>query len=230
MRSYLEKLELRFYTELEALLSTRKNDVHSALELSQRYLIDLKNEIIDRGFKKPEDEISCFKLTKPKLQAEVIYFRGILMTQQNLPIGPNEIKVNYLNNHLARFHLFFEENQELIRYCRSELTFLDTHFFIRQNAQAHRTYEMDFSEVDFRWSTGYDIILAKCLAFEKLEYQIKHELFRIQHLEETQFNPTITQSNPKKQLQWTESEGAVSKLHLYGNLALKILKNGQKSE
>lgn len=226
MKAYLEKLEFNFYSELQNILEAKNNNIRSALELSQRYLIDLKNEIINRGFKKPQDEIDCFKSIKPKLHSEVIYFRGILIAQQNLPLGSNEIKINYLNNHLARFHVFFEENKEFIRYSRSELTFLDDHFFIREKAQTHRTYEDDFAEVDFRWNTGYDIILAKCMAFEKLEHQIMHELFRIQHMEETEFTPIIPQTNSKKVLKWTESKTSLVEL-IYALHSASALNNGQ---
>jgi hypothetical protein len=226
MKAFLEKLEFNFYSELQTLLETPKNNIRSAVELSRKCLIDLKNEIIDRGFKTPQDEIDCFKITKPKLHSELIYFRGILIAQQNLPLGSNEIKVNYLNNHLARFHVFFEENKDFIRYSRSELTFLDDHFFIREKAQAHRTYEDDFAEVDFRWNTGYDIILAKCMAFEKLEHQIMHELFRIDHMEEITFNPIIPQHNPKKMLKWTESKTSLVEL-IYALHSVNAVNNGQ---
>lgn len=226
MKVFLEKLEFNFYSELQTLLEAQKNSAHSAVELSRKYLIDLKNEIINRGFKNAQDEIDCFKVTKPKLHAELIYFRGILVAQQNLPLGSDKIKKNYLNGHLGRFHVFFEENKEFIRYNRSESTHLDDHFFIRENARVHRNDEVDFSEVDFRWNTGYDLIWAKCLAFEKLEYQIRQELFRISHMEETIFNPIIPQTTPKKILKWTESKTALVEL-IYALHSARALNNGQ---
>lgn len=226
MKAYLEKLEYNFYNELQVLLETQKNSVRLALELSRKYLIDLKNEIINKGFKNPQEEIDCFKLTKPRLHAELIYFRGILVAQQNLPIGSDEIKKNYLNDHLIRFHLFFEENKEFILYNRSESTHLDGHFFIRENARAHKNNEVDFSEVDFRWNTGYDLILAKCLAFEKLEHQIRRELFRINHMEETDFNPIVSPPNPKRLLKWSESKTSLVEL-IYALHSVGALNNGQ---
>jgi hypothetical protein len=226
MMAYLEKLEYNFYNDLQVLLETQKNNTRSALELSRKYLIELKNEIIDRGFRNSQDEIACFKVTKPKLHAELIYFRGILIAQQNLPIGSDEIKKSYLNDHLARFFIFFEENKEFIRYYRSEASHLDEQFFIREKAQLNKEYEVDFSEVDFRWNTGYDLILAKCLAFEKLEHQIRQELFRISHMEESIFNPILPQTSSKKVLKWTESKTALVEL-IYALHSAGALNNGQ---
>jgi hypothetical protein len=225
MKAFLDKLEFNFYNELET-LQTQKNITRSAFDLSKKYLIELKNEIINKGFRNSQEEINCFKITKPKLQAELIYFRGILVAQQNFPFGSDETKKNYLNDYLARFHMFFEENKEFILYSRSESIYLDNQFFIRKNAQIHKDNEVDFSEVDFRWNTGYDIILAKCLAFGKLENQIRHELFRISHMEETIFNPIIPKSNSKKKLKWTESKSALVEL-IYALHSLGAVNNGQ---
>lgn len=226
MKAYLEKLEYNFYSDLQVLLETQKNNTRSALELSRKYLVELKNEIIDQGFRNPQDEIDCFKSTKPKLHSELIYFRGILIAQQNLPIGSDEIKKTYLNDHLARFYIFFEENKEFIRYYRSEASHLDDQFFTREKAQLNKEYEVDFSEVDFRWNTGYDLILAKCLAFEKLEHQIRQELFRISHMEESIFNPILPQTNAKRILKWTESKTALVEL-IYALHSTGALNNGQ---
>jgi hypothetical protein len=227
MKAFLEKLEFKFYSELQILLEeTQKNNIRLAIELCRRYLIEIKNEIINKGFKNPQDEIDCFKITKPKLHSELIYFRGILIAQHNLPLGSNKIKKNYLNDHLARFHMFFEENKEFIRYNRSESIYLDDQFFIRENARVYKGHEMDFSEVDFRWNTGYDLIVAKCLEFEKLEHQIRQELFRIDHMEETIFNPIIPQNNHKKLLKWTESKTALVEL-IYALHSVGALNNGQ---
>ncbi|WP_300667074.1 RteC domain-containing protein [Fluviicola sp.] len=226
MKAFLEKLESNFNSELQTILETHKNNTRSALDLSRKYLIDLKNEIINRGFRNSQDEINCFKVTKPKLHAELIYFRGVLIAQQNLPLGSDKIKKNYLNDHLARFHVFFEENKEFIRYSRSESTYMDDHFFIRENARAYENDGVDFAEVDFRWNTGYDLILAKCLAFEKLEHQIRNELFRISHMEETILNPIVPQTNPKKILKWTESKTALVEL-IYALHSVGALNNGQ---
>ncbi|MDF3029362.1 MAG: Tetracycline regulation of excision, RteC [Fluviicola sp.] len=227
MKAFLEKLEFNFYSELQTLLEKpEKTNIRSAVELSRKYLVDLKSEIINRGFRKPQDEIDCFKITKPKLHAELIYFRGILVAQQNIPLGSDEIKKSYLNDHLARYFIFFEENKEFIRYYRSEANHLDDQFFIREKAQLTKEYEVDFSEVDFRWNTGYDLILAKCLAFEKLEHQIRQELFRISHMEETSFNPIIPQANHKKVLQWTDSKTDLVEL-IYALHSVGALNNGQ---
>lgn len=227
MKAFLEKLEYTFYSELQILLDERKkNNIRLAIELCRKHLIELKNEIISRGFRNPQDEIDCFKMTKPKLHSELIYFRGILVAQQNLPFGSNKIKKNYLNDHLDRFHLFFEENKAFILYNRSESIYLDDQFFIRENARVYKDNELDFSEVDFRWNTGYDLIMAKCLAFEKLEHQIRQELIRIDHMEETIFTPIIPQSTPKKTLKWTESKTALVEL-IYALHSVGAINNGQ---
>lgn len=224
MKDFLEKLEFNFYSELEN-LQTQENNPNSSLELCRKYLADLKNEIINRGFNNPKDEIDCFKITKPKLHAELLYFRSIIMLHLNLPLGSDEIKKNYLNNHLIRFHLFFEENKEFILYYRSGSTYLDEHFFIRKNARVPKNSDEGFSEVDFRWNTGHDITLAKYLAFEKLERQIRHELHSINNLGEVTFPPPISRNTPEKTLKWTESKTALVEL-IYALHSVCAVNNG----
>jgi hypothetical protein len=221
----LEKLEFNFYSELETLQS-QENNTNSSLELCRKYFDDLKNEILNKRFKNPQDEIDCFKITKPKLHAELLYFKGIITAQRNLPMGSNEVKKNYLNDHLVRFYLFFEENKEFILYNRSESTHLDKCFFIRKNAKAYKNNEAAFIEVDFRWNTGYDLILAKYLAYEKLEQQIRYELLRINDLNEVTFNPIIPQITSKKKLRWTESKTDLVEL-IYALHSIGAINNGQ---
>lgn len=228
MKAFLQKLESNFYNELQAILNsgTPENNTRPALELSRKYLVDLKNEIMDRGFQNPQDEITCFKLTKPKLQAELIYYRGILIAQQNFPLGSDEKKICYLNEYLNRFHLFFEENKEFIRYSRSESTNLDHQFFMRENARLNKDYEVDFAAVDFRWNTGYDIVLAKCLAFEKLENRIRIELFRITHSDQVLIDLSASGNKSKKTLKWTESKASLVEL-IYALHSVGVFNNRQ---
>ncbi|WP_343635829.1 RteC domain-containing protein [Fluviicola sp.] len=229
MKAFLEKLEYNFYNELQTILDTgtKENNLRPALELSRKYLVDLKNEIMSRGFQNHQDEITCFKLTKPKLQAELIYYRGILIAQQDFPLGSDEKKIGYLNEYLNRFHLFFEENREFIRYSRSESTDLDHQFFIRENAMAmHKDYEVDFSAVDFSWNTGYDLVLAKSIAFEKLENRIKIELFRITNSDQVLLDLNSVSNNSKKVLKWTDSKTSLVEL-IYALHSVGVLNNGQ---
>lgn len=228
MKAFLERLEFNFYNELQSILETgtKENNLRPALELSRKYLDHLKNEIIDRGFQNTRDEITCFKSTKPKLQAELIYYRGILIAQQDFPLGSDEKKIVYLNDFLNRFHLFFEENKEFIRYSRSESTDLDHRFFIRENARLNKDYEVDFAAVDFRWNTGYDVILAKCMAFEKLENRIRIELFRITNSEQVLLDLNSQESNSKKVLRWTDSKASLVEL-IYALHSVGALNNAQ---
>ena len=220
MKTDLKKLESDFNSELQILLNNSNNN-YLALELSQRYLHHIKSHIIESNFEVPQEEINCFKEIKPKLHSKLIYFKELLSIQQNLPLGSNEQKINYLNNHLNRFYLFFEENKSFIKYIRSELTNLDDQFFIRKNILSNQSYDINATEIDIRWNTGYDIILARYMAFEKLEVEINLRLYQI-----NQSSYLSVQTTPKKRLHWTESKTSLVEL-IYALHATGSLNNGQ---
>lgn len=225
MKNDLKKLESNFYNELQLLLKT-PNNMRSAFELCKRYFTELKSKIIEKNFKNLQDEIDCFKTIKPKLHAELIYFKEMFGIQQNLPLGSDQIKINYLNNYFTHFNLFFEENKTFIQYVRSGSIDLDNQFFIRRNRLSYQNYTIDFIGVDFRWNTGYDIILAKYLAFEKLEQEIKYKLSLIHQTNEKDFHSGLPQINLKKQLHWTESKTSLVEL-IYALHSVGTFNNGQ---
>ena len=213
MKAFFEKLEHSFKNELSTTLEQiTEHRTRIALELSQKFLEQIKKATIEEGFKSNDEEIEFFRELKPRLHAQVFYFKTLLAAEQNFPIGTNKIKKQFLNNHLERFHFFFEENKEFIRYYRSGETHLDPNFFVRQNARMHKNLENDFTEIDFRWNTGYDLILAKCMAYEKLECHIKNELSRIKKNDDSLNSPFSHFNNQKSKLKWTDSKTALVEL------------------
>ncbi|AEA43681.1 RteC domain-containing protein [Fluviicola taffensis] len=213
MKAFFEKLELIFTTELSTTIeNTAENRTIVALELSQKFLRQIKKELVDAKFSIEVDEIEFFRELKPRMHAQVYYFKSLLSAEQNFPIGTDKIKKQFLNKHLERFHIFFEENKDFIRYYRSGQTHLDSVYFVRQNAHLHKNMEHDFSEIDFRWNTGYDLILAKCMAYEKLELHIKNELARIEKYDDIMASPFNSFVAPKSKLKWTDSKTALVEL------------------
>lgn len=213
MKAFFERLEHSFINELTTTLEqTTEHRTKAALELSQHFLNKIKSTTIQDGFPSEKEEIEFFRELKPRIHAQVFYFKALLSAEQNFPIGTNKIKKQFLNKHLERFHFFFEENKEFIRYYRSGETHLDANFFIRENARLHKNLELDFSEIDFRWNTGYDLILAKCLAYEKLECHIKNELARMEQYDDIMYSSFNQFNKPKSKLKWTDSKTALVEL------------------
>jgi hypothetical protein len=216
MKDYFQKLDIIYQLELLEIVKTKSDSVNrKALDLSQDYYLKLKEFVKQNQFNCETEEINYFKNIKPKVHSQIIYFRKIIQINSNLPIGSIETKKQYYTTHLLAMTAFYEENKEIILYYRSFKTNLDGNFFIRKNAFLHRNLEFEFIEVDYDQCTGYDLIIAKLLALEKLEKYVCFQLLHVDSIDQLTFLPESKDfSIPAfiSELQWTDSKIALVEL------------------
>lgn len=213
MLEYFRKLDTTYQIELKEIVKTQQNFANrKALELSLIYYQKMKEFVKSKGFKNDEEEINYFKNIKPKLQSQVIYFKKIIQIQSNVPIGSVDTKKEFYSSYLLTMTAYHEENKEIIRYYRSFKTNLDINFFIRKNAILHRGLEPELSEVDYDQCTGYDLVIAKFIALEKLERYVRFQLMNIDSLDPQAFLPedyNFSEQAFVPELVWTETKIAL---------------------
>lgn len=213
MKEYFQELDFNYQNELREIVKKQQNEVNkNALELSQIYYHKLKEYVKLNNFTSEADEINYFKNIKPKLQSQIIYFNKIIQIQSNIPIGCIETKKDYYSSHLKSMTGFYEDNRAVILYYRSFNTNLDCNFFIRKNACLHRDLEPEFAEVDFDQCTGYDLIIAKFMALEKLQHYIRLQIVNIDSLDPLTFLPGIYDNSAQSfvpEIEWSETKIAL---------------------
>ena len=236
MKTYFQTHDANYRDELRVIeksLSASGNE--NALELSRKYYKELTEFVQINDFVCEAEEINYFKNIKPKFQSQIIYFQRVIKIRASIPIGSIETKRNYYSSVLQTLTVFFQEHSEIIHYYRARNTSLDVNFFIRKNAVLHKPLEPEFSEIDFNQCTGYDLIISKFIAFEKLEHYVQVQLKNVDTLDaHSPSSGIIDLSAPKfeREVAWTDSKTAlIEAIHIFkvagvfnhGNVDMKTL-------
>lgn len=220
MNDYFQNLEITYQNELRDVIKSQCFSANKiALDLTLKYYLKMKQFVELNDFDCDSEEIFYFKYTKPKLHSQVFFFRRIIQIQSLLPMGSVETKKEYYSSHLQIITAFHEEHKEIIHYYRSHETKLDPNFFIRKNACLHRELESEFADVDYGKCTGYDVILAKFIAYEKLEHYVRIQMMNIDSIEPLNFLPGFQEHSSqalKPELKWSLSKIAlIEVLHVF---------------
>lgn len=207
---FSESLEAKMKQELDSLSSDQDEiiKVGKTLTFIRELISELKTFARNYKFQNQTEEIKFFKEIKPVFLSQYFYYKKVFAIR--LFDSFKDVKSRQVNYYhvLQRLEGYVKKNLEFYEYCMSDNTFMDTHYFTRQNKN-HKSLERDES-----FSTGYDTKLAKVLANELLK---KHILSALQksHAEINE-GPTLT---------WTESKASLIEL-VYALHSAKVFNQG----
>ena len=103
----------------------------------------LQKLVINQGFKTLKAEIHFFKHIKPQVFSKLIYYVKRINIESKRPRSRSKKQLKYLNNHIDKLQIYFNDNLEFCHYYRSESTFLDDQYFVRGKAD-YRLYPDSF--------------------------------------------------------------------------------------
>lgn len=206
MNVYFKKL----FTELERQINELNIDQNQslsnyeqAIEIILEKTNELKSYVTAKGFSNVEKEIYFFKHVKPLFLSKLIYFNSIYKIEINKPPGSIEIIKNYLALESSKIEHYFDENREFYKYYRSNSTYLDQKYFVREKHNVTQGLDTFYFETDHRFSTSHDYKVAKIIANDLIEKYIEEQLNNL-----SKEKKSITQ--PK--LNWTASKTALIEL------------------
>lgn len=96
----LEKLETDI-KELEMEADSSIQQVETVIRLIIKCLANVKEYVLNKGFKNTDEEIRFFKYQKPVMVSKLIYYNTIYKIETKKPYGAKPIR-NYLNNELKK--------------------------------------------------------------------------------------------------------------------------------
>jgi RteC protein len=153
------------------------NRAREAIDVCRETMQILKKMITDCPFVSPEEEIQFFKDIKPFFLSELIYYGKMYKLHARWPVGDVEIRKRYLVRSLEHINQFFHEHFEFYLYHRCGRTDLDAWYFQRNSGHATTYTFIDCYVVNDTFSTGYDILAANFLAFERFAEYLEMLLF-----------------------------------------------------
>ncbi len=126
-------------------------------------LSKLKTFVHQYQFNEKQEEIEFFKEIKPIYASQYYYYERILSLKIDEPIGNHEELLDFYHGELNHIQDFIRQYREFHQYCLTNSTHLDEHYFTREHNSTQSP------DVDVKFSTGYDTILAILLANRMLK-------------------------------------------------------------
>lgn len=129
-------------------------------------ILELKQFTCNYVFNDVQEEIAFYKETKPVLLSQYFYHKKIFDLQVFDSFKDKKSRTKNYYRVLESMLSFAQKNQNFYQYCLSGSTSFDKHYFTRN---FHTSANI---ETDDRFSTGYDTMLSKMLAYELVKKHI----------------------------------------------------------
>jgi hypothetical protein len=168
-----------------------------ALTTTREILTELKRFTVTYKFFDEQQEIQFFKEVKPVLLSQYYYYRKKFEVLLFDSFRDRKSRIDNYYKVLQKLQHFAYKNQSFYEYCISGATYLDSQYFTRKGSQYLPV------EKDEKFSTRYDVKLARILAHEMIKDYI---LTSIRKSENSKVDATY---NP---LQWTTQKVALVEL------------------
>lgn len=168
-----------------------------------------------------EAEIIFFKKIKPVFQQEYLYWMSVFEGWLHFPMGTEKAVKKYVQQQLDSLAHFQQVHTAFFQYLRLERTDLDRQYFTRQSSGDEELLDPLLLDRDRTWSTGYDVLVARYWANERLV------AYWQQVLVTSTEQPAPTGPEQKYlPLRWTASKAALVEL-IYALQSSGVYNNGQ---
>lgn len=202
-----QELISEFETNLDSLESCTDDILYKAehgITKTEKCIKQLRRKVVEKGFTSKNEEISFFKHIKPQIFSRLIYYVKLFNIESKRPRSSSKFQVKYLNNHINKLQVFFNDNLEFYHYYRRGATTLDEEYFIRGKSDLRLPTESYHFFIDEQFSTCQDTTVATIMAYDMLIVYLQQEIEKLQaKAEHKKINP-MKQSTSK--LFWTGSK------------------------
>lgn len=193
---FSETLQKRM-KEIEASGSDDLVTMGRALTAMRENLSELKRFTVNYKFTDAQEEVKFFKEIKPVLLCQYIYYKKKFQIILFDSFRDRKSRMDNYYKVLRKLQHFAYKYQSFYEYCMSGATYLDQQYFLRNSAQYMSV------EKDEKFSTQYDVKLAKILAHELIKEHI------LNTIRQSESNTTDVSFNA---LQWTAQKVALVEL------------------
>lgn len=211
IKTYCEQLQEELKTQLETISLDNPepiSKVSKCIVVVTATITKVKNFVHTYSFQNISEEISFFKEVKPPLMSQYYYYERLFSIKLNEPFEHQELLLAYYRDQLSELHATIQANAEFYKYCLSGSTELDDKYFVR------REDNLKSPEMDSGFSTGYDNILARILAFQLLRDYLLKLIDNLNH-----------DSRQNATLKWTGTKSSLIEL-IYALQGTETINNG----
>ena len=176
-----------------------------SFELSKKALSEVKVLLTSSDFPNTTDEIEYFKYAQPSIVSKTIYYCLAHQYYQKSNGLCNDKQIKQLcKNCIELIDIYLSENQSFITYYKSNNCDLDEYYFLRNKNKNFHMLDECLAFVDPDFSTGYDLIAARFLAYTKLRKFYSNELSLLKKKQKTPYISIISEAQNKTI--WTDKK------------------------
>src|SRR5690606_1458212 len=226
MRHLLHKIVSDIQKQERKLSAEASSFMEEAYEMTvflKELLEDIKDDIINEGFKTLEDEILFFKQIKPNILGKLIYYNKVYRIEIACPVDNGNLHQNYFALQLRDLKQEYQEhicNSDFYRYYRSGRTDRDEQYFTLGHINCYDGLNSFVFEIDTKFSTYFDYKVAKIIANELVYNYLTTKLSPEQ-------NPVVLlQQEETKDFFWTQTKNALIEL-IYALYACDAISHGK---
>lgn len=195
-------------------------EVEHAIGLCRIALQDLKNLVSSDGFGDIQEEINYFKHIKPEVSGELIFNIEYLMLISFLPKFSVQAQLGFFQREIQRINKFFEAHKGFVLYYRTNQTYLDDKYFVRNSPSLVLNCPSYNYILDPDFSTVYDAIVSRIIAYDRLEEFLSKEIAKLSG------DKIIGEGTIDNRSKWTESDVAFAEL-IYALVETCAIDNGK---
>lgn len=220
-----EALLIQLNTDLDVLESETENILSKAergIGITKKSLRNLRQDVLNNGFKSSKEEIYFFKQIKPKIYSKLIYYVKLFCIENRRPKSSTKNQIKFLNNEINKFQEYFNFNLDFCIYYRRNSTVFDEQYFLRGKEDIRLFPDTYHFYTDEQFSTSHDTSVVTILAYDLLIAYLKREIDRLEGY--SNYYTSQFQQKPSK-ITWTSQKVNLIEL-IYALHSTDVINNG----
>lgn len=197
IKIFSDQLHQRMKEQIEAIALENQDVIARAsksLLITKSSLSELKTFVYQYQFNERKEEIEFFKEIKPIYASQYYYYERILSLKIDEPIGSREELIAYYHRELNQIQAYIKKHPEFHRYCLTNSSHLDDQYFTREHNSTRNP------DIDDKFSTGYDTMLAILLANQMLKDYLLSAIRKVGMEADDGSQSSLTWTGPKTAL------------------------------
>lgn len=182
---------------LRALQAEPLRHADAAIDVLLPALKALQAHVLAHGFASEADEIHFFKVLKPQLTSQLLYFHKVYLFEARRPQGGEEALRRYVEEAFTGLQHFFADNRDFYQYYRTGDCSLDDRYFVRGKRLAKQLDESTLLLSDPAFNTSHDHKVARLLAYASFERYLRGVLAPPALPEPVRPRPALRWTGPK---------------------------------
>lgn len=211
INEFSDQLRKRMDERVEVILQQEQDELKAiarAKKAMYDILIELKKFIHEYVFQDQQEEICFFKEIKPHFLSSYLYYNKLFLIKLKTSFNDPENRKNYYLRILKKLRAFQTKNSGFYQYWLIGSSHLDEKYFTRA---ANQSVNLN---LDPHFSTGYDLLLSRLMANDKLRDYLHTALSKLDQ-----------NHHQESGLKWTGSKAALVEL-IYALQAVGVFNNG----